>query len=723
MSEKPAGPEESSVPLFDVVVKIPSGTSLQDIERLARDVAEIPADRVEKLLAALRSTPQAKIGASVTRERADKAKEQFGKAGLTVEITPVLSVAAMVTGSFDGLFACPSCKQRVALPENRQCPNCGVFVDKVSDEALLRRKIMEQERNKLDFQASRDAKEADKSAREALEARLRADVRKELEAKYGIKSGSRTGTIAKAVGVVALLAVAFVGGRGFGPGGWSWDRASGAADAKAAGGDTKAAGAGDVDKMLDSVGPKGPAGGAAAAGAAGAAAGGDPVVGAVGDPEIDDELMQSFGGKKVGGQGLTIDQAVAASKTLGKAVGKGVPEGAVAGGPTGAAKAGGAGTAGGPSGAAAAAGAGAGTTAAAGSGASGEAAGASGQSVSASTLPVRTRVQLSLEMAKQLAEMKQLSRALGVLRTLKANPAVSADAAAAASIRVAELEVRAWAVATVPAAEVRKALDALLAGANELPDAADKVRVLSRMGVTLSRLEQLPPDAGRAFLTQAGEVIKTVSDTPQRNLLTGEWAVALGEVVAAEVAARARSGAWGKAQSAAGQMEALIRQAPDAAAQARLHAIDYHVKEQLGQQDKAAQSLVAGLALAGKVASVPERALLLRAMAHLSLAAAHDKLQAAQTALQTQAMARPPLERAQALAQLALLNADAGLRGKSGELSQLALSTPGLSPADAQAIQTDLTARSDLASAKVLHGVGLYAESESILQRLAGFLS
>lgn len=533
-------------------------------------------------------------------------------------------------------------------------------------------------------------------------------MRKELEAKYGIKGGGRTGTIVKALGVVALLAVAFVGGRGFGPGGWSWDRASGAADAgTAAAAQAKAAGPGDVDKMLDTVGTKGPAGGGAAAGA-------DPVAGAVGDPEIDDELMQSFGGKRVGGKGLTIEQAVAASKTLAKSVGNTTAERALAGG-----AAGGAGGAKAGAGATAAAGEASSAAGAAGAGA----AAAGTASGSESALPMRTRVQLSLEMARQLAEMKQLPRALAVLRALKANPAVAADAAALATIRVAELEVRAWAISSVQGADVRKALDGLLAGVNEVPDAADKVRVLSRMGVTLSRLEQLPPEAGRAFLTQAGEVIKSVSDAPQRNLLTGEWAVALGEVMASEVAARARSGAWGKAQAAAGQIESLIKQAPDAAAQARLHAIDYHVKEQLGQQDEAAQSLATGLALAGKVASVPDRAALLRAMANLSVAAANDKLQAAQTTLQSQAMARPPLERAQALAQLALLNADAGLRGKSGELRQLALATPGLSPADVQTIQTDLTARSDLASAKVLHGVGLYAESESILQRLAGFLS
>ena len=184
---EPATIEESTEALFDVIVKVPAGTRLEDIERMALGPAGIRADRVESLIKALRSVPQAKIGAGVPRARADAAKEQFSKAGLTVEITPVLSIQVKTEGAFDGLFGCPSCKQRVALPENRQCPNCGVFVDKVTDEAQLRRRIMEQERAKLEFQASRGAQQAEKMTREQLEAQLRAEVRAELEAKMGIR--------------------------------------------------------------------------------------------------------------------------------------------------------------------------------------------------------------------------------------------------------------------------------------------------------------------------------------------------------------------------------------------------------------------------------------------------------------------------------------------------------------------------------------------------------
>ena len=153
MADPAASIEESDEALFDVIVKVPPGARLDDIEKMALGPAGIRADRVESLIKALRSVPQAKIGAGVPRTRADAAKEQFTKAGLTVEITPVLSIKIKTEGAFDGLFGCPSCKQRVTLPENRQCPNCGVFVDKVTDEAQMRRRIMEQERAKLDFQA------------------------------------------------------------------------------------------------------------------------------------------------------------------------------------------------------------------------------------------------------------------------------------------------------------------------------------------------------------------------------------------------------------------------------------------------------------------------------------------------------------------------------------------------------------------------------------------
>ena len=170
MSESADGAPESSIPLFDVVINMPPGARLEEIARQARDVAGIAPDRVERLVQALRSSPQAKIGSGVTREKADLAQEQFGKAGLLVTVTPLLSIQTAMAGSYDGTFSCPACQKRVVLPENRQCPACGIFVDKVTDEFLLRRKLLEQERGKIEFAQAKSSKDSEKRA-SALSAR------------------------------------------------------------------------------------------------------------------------------------------------------------------------------------------------------------------------------------------------------------------------------------------------------------------------------------------------------------------------------------------------------------------------------------------------------------------------------------------------------------------------------------------------------------------------
>ncbi|MDQ3270689.1 MAG: hypothetical protein M3Q12_00775, partial [Pseudomonadota bacterium] len=71
MSEPAEKAIESTIPLFDVMINVPPGARLAEIERLARDVAGIAPDRIERLMQVLQGSPQAKIGSGVTREKAD----------------------------------------------------------------------------------------------------------------------------------------------------------------------------------------------------------------------------------------------------------------------------------------------------------------------------------------------------------------------------------------------------------------------------------------------------------------------------------------------------------------------------------------------------------------------------------------------------------------------------------------------------------------------------
>jgi hypothetical protein len=268
----------------------------------------------------------------------------------------------------------------------------------------------------------------------------------------------------------------------------------------------------------------------------------------------------------------------------------------------------------------------------------------------------------------------------------------------------------------------RQAADSIKSDAVALSDPIERTRALSNVAAILSRNPQLPAEAPRAFLTLAAESLKSVGDARQRSDAASDWAVALGEVLLAETTARVKTGLWSKANAAASQIEGLIKESPDNWSQARLYAIDYQVKQQLGQSDKANQSLDAALSLTAVQGSLPARATWLRQIAYLSNAASHERVQAAVTTLQALAESKTGLEKAQTMTQLSLLHADAGLRPKADGLARLAQSTSGLSPADATAIHAELIVRGDLATAKSMHSLGLYAEAEALVQRVGGYL-
>jgi hypothetical protein len=690
----------AGTPLFDVVIRVPQGARLGDIEQLAREVAGMPSDRVANMIKALRSIPEAKVGAGVTREKADKAKEQFIKAGLHVEITPVLGIAE---GPLDSTQVCPGCRERVDLPANRQCPKCGVYVDKMTDEYLLRKKIMDKERGSIASQLNRNAASTEKSSKQSVEDAIRASVRKELEKEYGINQGSFFKSKTALVGLVAALglgAAAYAGGdklgalNPFGP----------KKEAKS------------VDKMLAAVGPAGAAGaGAAAGGAPGSEAAGAAGT-ATGDPDIDDPLIQAAGGKRIGAKGLTMEEAVAAANVLGKSVGNTTADRALKGG---------AGAPGAPGATGVASAADATTAAAAGTGATpGAAAAGSGaggaEQAAQAAVPKQAKQLLTVEFAKQLAEIGQGARAREVIKAMKAAPGLAADPAVATAVQIADLEVHAWAIGSV--GNARQAIDALKSDAANIGDAADKTYALGRVAVILSRNPQLPAEAARVFLTLAAESLKSLPAARQQGGTAGNWAVALGEVLVAEATSYARTGAWGKAKAAAAQLETLTKDAPDDSSMARLNAVGFKMNQLIGQSEKAQQNMQVAVTLAAKQGKLPDQATWLRNIAQLSGVPDHEKIQAAITTLQAQAAGKSGMDKAQTLATLALLYADAGSRSKVSQFIQLTQSTSGLSAADTVSINSDLLVLGDLSLAKALHGFGMYPDTEVLLQRVGGYL-
>jgi hypothetical protein len=573
-------------------------------------------------------------------------------------------------------------------------------VDKVDEDFLLKRRLKEQERNKIEAQMTRDTKAMDKRNRELREASIREQIRKELEEEYGLNKkekdrvfSGKKGLLRGAV-ALAVLGLTFAGGQYF-----QTQRvqseANNAANAAVVAKDVAAA---SVDKMLDRVGPKEGAGGAGAS-----------AVAPTGDTDIDDPLIQAAGGKRIGAEGITIEQAVAAAQVLGKSIGNTAGQNSSRAG----------GTAEGRS--ATSGGMAAGATGMDKAGAS-TSASAVASTETAAPIAEQTKLILTAEFAQKLAELGQASRAREVIKALKASPKLAAEPGAVQAVRRAELEVQAWALHSMSEGRARTEMDRIKSSAAALPDAGERTQVLARIGVILSRHVQLPPEAARAFLTLAAEALKSVPNSPQRATVLNDWVVALGEVLLADVTARAKVGDWSKAKAAGAQLDALIKQAPEPSSVARLLAINYQAQNSLGQSAKAQQTLAEAAAAANSINSPLERARVLRAVAQLSRAPIDDKLQSAIAALANQLEPRVGLEKAQALTQLSLLFSDAGLREKSSPLNQQVQTTAGLSPQDRAAVNADLLARSEMSQAKVLHQSGSYAESEALLQRLGSYL-
>ncbi len=710
----------SAVPLFDVVVTMPSTAKLKTIQELAATQAAMPPDRVERLIKVLRSSPYAKVGSAITLERAEEEKIRFTKAGLQVDITPVLTLQTTTAASYDGVETCPACAKRFVMPENRQCPSCGVFIEKLTNEYLVRKKLIEHERELIEIQQSRAAINTEKNARESVEAAIREQIKKEFEKKYGLSKGSLIeGKSGFLIGITlaALAGLAYMGETAVTVAGFSlpWGKketvnatdmsASSQQDADAKGltigGSSQRLGQKDTVAAANISAPSPQqASGGAPAGAAGASAVGERT----GDVDIDDPLIQAAGGKKMDAKGLSTQEAVAAANVLGKSAGNTNADRALAGG-------------------APAAGANAGKAKAGDSATLGSAAGAGGAAAplaGPAALPKQTRQVLTAEFATVLADLGQGARARAVLRSLGASIEPAADAKAAAAFQAAQLKAQAWSVQGMDSAQARQAADDLKTKTQAIANAQERTHLQGAVAAILSRSTQLPAEVPRQFLSLAAESLKAVSGEGPAAL--GDLAVFTAEVFLHETTARAKTGAWTKAKASAAQIEDLLKQAPDARAQANLYAVDHQAKLQTGQTDKAIKSLEASLALAAKNNNLLERAIWLRNIARLSDAASQEQFEAATAALLAQLGSKSGMEKAQALTELSLLYTAAGLPAKSSQYRTLAQSTSGLSAADTAAINTGLVVRGDMAMAKMLHGLGRYAQAEALLQRVSAYL-
>ena len=186
--QTPEGVADDAAPRFDVRARLTGRVPAEVVLKSLVTQVRMPADKAEALVQALRASPSATIGRGVSRERADKARA-LAVDGLEIDVSPVLSLAPKSAVVADEQVECPACGHRGVLSPERQCTACGVYVDKVSPEAAMRRRLLEQERAKLAWQEARQAQQAEHESLAAMEARLREEIRAELERRHGRRRG------------------------------------------------------------------------------------------------------------------------------------------------------------------------------------------------------------------------------------------------------------------------------------------------------------------------------------------------------------------------------------------------------------------------------------------------------------------------------------------------------------------------------------------------------
>ena len=583
------GPE---VPLFDVVICMPPDAKLETIQKLAESKAGLSPDRVKKLIRVLSTTPNAKVGAAITLQRAEEEKVRFTKAGLDVQILP-LEPGNLSLGS--------------------ESAHAKLTTLKDFDES------MNPIEKNSDAHNARLTRGEDDSTFDQVHSVDKRNL-------FGGKSGLLIG-----VTLVVGASLFYAGEKGIAFYGKAlpWSK---------------------KDPALNVTGTPSLLQTQLATAAV--------VFDQAADPYLDDSLVLAAGGKRTGARGLTLEEAITETTGLASA---------------------------------------------------------------AEAITKQAKQLLTAEFAVLLAELGQDTRARVVLKTLPNDANSAADQQVASRLAMAQIELQAWATLRMDPTQNKKAIQELKIKTQAIANVQDRALLQGQIADILSRSSQLLSNASRVFLSLAAESLKSISG-PQSTTAQSNLMVSMAKVFLRETNDLAKLGAWSKAKAGSTQIEILIKQAPDGWTQARLYAIDYQVKLQTGQNDKAAKNLELALELAGKAGNLVDQAIKLRSIAQLSDAGTHEQFETAANSLQNQVSIKTGMEKAKVLTELSLLYIEASLPGKSALLRSQAQAITGLSAPDIASINVDLIARGDMSTARMLHGLGRYAEAEAMLQRVGSYL-
>lgn len=207
---------------YEVEVSMPErGGDIAALKIKMAQAGIFPKDKLELFFNTLKAKGSVIVKKDATEAQATQISRKFQSIGFRSIASPVLSL--MKVEEYQKSFICPACDAEVELTEDRQCPACEVYIDNISKEFLLKKKIMKEERERAQgIQHSQEQKvlQEDDAALEArLREEIREEIREEMERTYKVRMRARGANITPkrkvAYGAFATLSAALLFGAGW----------------------------------------------------------------------------------------------------------------------------------------------------------------------------------------------------------------------------------------------------------------------------------------------------------------------------------------------------------------------------------------------------------------------------------------------------------------------------------------------------------------------------
>jgi hypothetical protein len=218
MPDSQAAPKAHSFN-YDVTISLPEHAGREAVLAHAKQALASTPEVVERIMRALDKHRMAKVKSAVPREKAEKVAKKFEAMGFRAEISPSLKIELSALEEAPQAVAetieCPACSSMVQPDSLSKCPNCGVYINKLTP-AILERKRQQRQEKELKQAKLRSQQEYNEHMKQReAEARLRDELRQEVERKFQREQerNRQQTRIAVSVLLLAGCAAAFWGGR------------------------------------------------------------------------------------------------------------------------------------------------------------------------------------------------------------------------------------------------------------------------------------------------------------------------------------------------------------------------------------------------------------------------------------------------------------------------------------------------------------------------------